>query len=425
MDKYRIYFMTDGDGFGVNLQPANEETGTIFLELLICFGNFEGKLLNLKSEYKATPELKFKISEFVDAYSSLFPVLNGLKSKISSIPDNHYFLVMENLPSDTAKRVKLELYVAALNETGSPEEAQILYKDKAKSLDDFAGDFLLAYDMSIPRTDRRTIIGNKKKEDRCCRFCGKSAGDGVTFKKIAHAISEGLGNKNIILADECDICNEYFGKKIEPTLIEYLDIYRVFLGVKGKRGEPKLTYKNGHMQQLDGQAVVSSQNIEKISDTEFKIHLKTSKKFVPENLYKALCKITLSTLDENEIPNLNETIDWLRSESIVEKELPKVAVNIVSHSVSKIPQIVNYIRKTDSNKIPHIVSEFRIGSFVYVYILPLSSKDSTSFTDDDDYESFWSKFNHYSNFDGWRFDSLSEINEIAINEIIHMKQTEA
>ena len=52
---------------------------------------------------------------------------------------------------------------------------------------------------------------------------------------MAHTISEGFGNKHIITNDECDECNEYFGKYVEPDLIEYLDPFRVFFGVQARR----------------------------------------------------------------------------------------------------------------------------------------------------------------------------------------------
>ena len=47
--------------------------------------------------------------------------------------------------------------------------------------------------------------------DKVCRFCGKRYPD-VKFKKKAHAISEFIGNKEFVLRNECDACNEKFGK---------------------------------------------------------------------------------------------------------------------------------------------------------------------------------------------------------------------
>lgn len=47
----------------------------------------------------------------------------------------------------------------------------------------------------------KEYIGESNKKLRVCRFCGLNEGEisllgkKITFEKIAHAISEGLGNK--------------------------------------------------------------------------------------------------------------------------------------------------------------------------------------------------------------------------------------
>lgn len=61
----------------------------------------------------------------------------------------------------------------------------------------------------------------------------------VTYSQKAHAISEALGNKTVILFDECDNCNEKFSKSLEPQIVEYLSLFRTMFGVKGKRGDTK------------------------------------------------------------------------------------------------------------------------------------------------------------------------------------------
>lgn len=424
MDKYSIFFMTEGDGFSIALKPANDDSWGLYLELLSCFGDIQESCLNLSPEQQATFKLKSKISSFVDLHGEAQPILKRLKSNILKLPDDQYFLIFPDLPSDTFSRLKFEVYLSTLNEVGSIEGVKETFEKNMEVYNDQAGDFLTKYDMHIPRNDRRTIIGNTKKSKRACRFCTETEVDGATFKKIAHAIPEGLGNKHIILGDECDSCNEYFGNEVEPALIEHLDIYRVFLGVKGKKGTPKLKYKNGQMHVSEGMPVVMSQNIEKIGDKEIKVSFDSSKKFTPVKLYKALCKITLSTIDEIHIPNLKETIKWLKDSNYEEVKLPKVAVNVVHSGFSKEPHVVNYLRKVDSENIPHVVSEFRIGSFVYVYILPFNSNDSQDFSDPDYYETFWSTFTHYNGVEGWRFDCLDNTKEVVINEIIRMVESE-
>ncbi|MAD74720.1 MAG: hypothetical protein CML20_08015 [Rheinheimera sp.] len=424
MESYSIYFMTKGDGFGINLQPTNEETGTVYLELLTCFGDIKDNILKLSSVQKATEDLKHKVSEFVAKYASSQPILNRLKSKISSLSPNEYFLVLQSMPTDTSEKIKLETYISTLNEFGNSEDLQSKFEGKMRVLDEFSGDLTSKYNMNIPRNDRRTIIGNAKKESRCCRFCNKTMNDGATFKKVAHAIPEGLGNKNIILCDECDDCNGFFGNYIEPSLIEHFDIYRVFLGLKGKNGTPKIKYKNGHMQIENNMPIVASQNIERVSDKEIKVHLDSTKRFTPAKLYKALCKITLSTIDEEHVADLKETIKWMKTDDQKELRLPNIAVNVVHSGFSKEPQIVNYVRKVDNTDIPHVVSEFRLGSFVYVYIIPFSEKDNVDFSSDENYQKFWDTFKHYSLGKGWRFDCLNSINEVSINETIRIVKAE-
>jgi hypothetical protein len=424
MESYSVYFMIEGDSFGVNFQPASKETGTVYLELMVCFGDIKDSNLKVSSEQKATESLKLNVSGFVDKYARYHPMLNRLKRKIESLSANEYFLVLPSIPTDTSERLKLETYISTLNGFDGSENILLKFEEKMRAVDEFSGAVTSKYNVRIPRDDRRTIIGNAKKENRCCRFCNKTMSDGVTFKKVAHAIPEGLGNKNIILGDECDDCNEFFGNDVEPSLIEHLDIYRVFLGVKGKSGVPKIKFKNGCVQVENNIPIVSSQNIEKVSDKEIKVNFDSIKRVVPAKIYKALCKITLSTIDEKCVANFEKTIRWMKADDSKELCLPNVAVNIVHSGFSKTPKIVNYVRKVDDTNIPHVVSEFRLGSFVYVYIIPFSEKDKIDFSIDENYQVFWSTFKHYSLVSGWRFDCLNNIKEVSINETIRLVEAE-
>ncbi len=82
-------------------------------------------------------------------------------------------------------------------------------------------------------------IGEADKIKRKCRFCGKMMPE-VSYKKVAHTISEGLGNKCIITNNECDDCNEALGKEIEQDLITNLSPPRTFMSINGKNGKGKI-----------------------------------------------------------------------------------------------------------------------------------------------------------------------------------------
>ncbi len=81
---------------------------------------------------------------------------------------------------------------------------------------------------------RKEYIGNK---GGACRFCSRSEPD-VTFKTIAHAVPEFLGNKQLILRNECDACNEFFSNNLEDHLDKYTKHFRTSAQIKGKRKVP-------------------------------------------------------------------------------------------------------------------------------------------------------------------------------------------
>lgn len=94
----------------------------------------------------------------------------------------------------------------------------------------------------IPLVSYPIIDGDKKiflgeKENRTCRFCGRSKADGVTFKKEAHALSNLIGNNSLFSYYECDECNQRFSI-YEGDFAEFMKIYHCILKVKGKRGIP-------------------------------------------------------------------------------------------------------------------------------------------------------------------------------------------
>ncbi|PEZ83888.1 hypothetical protein CN374_28115 [Bacillus cereus] len=65
------------------------------------------------------------------------------------------------------------------------------------------------YDFTHQDEEKRVIFG--EKSSRKCMYCRKIRGE-TTFKKDAHVIPAGLGNRILFNYNECDTCNEhYFG----------------------------------------------------------------------------------------------------------------------------------------------------------------------------------------------------------------------
>lgn len=87
---------------------------------------------------------------------------------------------------------------------------------------------------------KKVVLGDK--ENRRCRFCGKTSPE-VSFRKVAHAIPELIGNKSIVSNYECDTCNEEFGRGIENDLGNWSKPTRTLVRIQGKNGVP--TIKKG------------------------------------------------------------------------------------------------------------------------------------------------------------------------------------
>ncbi|HQM00918.1 MAG TPA: HNH endonuclease [Ruminococcus flavefaciens] len=79
------------------------------------------------------------------------------------------------------------------------------------------------------------VHGQKvEKEKRHCLFCGRNAPE-VKFSKIAHAVSESIGNKSLFSHFECNQCNEAFGELFEDSLGKYLLPFKIISQIYGKK----------------------------------------------------------------------------------------------------------------------------------------------------------------------------------------------
>lgn len=146
------------------------------------------------------------------------------------------------------------------------------------------------------------IIQDKKTN--VCRFCLRDTRF-TSFKNKSHAISHCLGNKTIILLNECDKCNSYFGDIFENDLASYTLPIRNLNSIKGKNKKPK--YKSNDKKAtiesvkdkdkfLEIIAQTGSSIIEQ-EDTGFKLEFDIEP-YTPLNVYKALVKMALSIMPE-------------------------------------------------------------------------------------------------------------------------------
>jgi hypothetical protein len=157
-------------------------------------------------------------------------------------------------------------------------------------------------------------LGNKN--DKTCRFCEKRYPE-VFFKKMAHAIPESIGNKDIISYYECDNCNSFFSKMFENDFINYLGLHRVISSIKGKNGFIKKKSPLKKSEIIDNGPILNILNNE--NDPIVKIDLQKKvlilqdykEPFTPIAVYKCLTKIALTLIPENEYKNFELTKRWI------------------------------------------------------------------------------------------------------------------
>lgn len=167
------------------------------------------------------------------------------------------------------------------------------------------------------RPTDKMVLGDMA--NRVCRFCGK-AKPYVTFKKVAHAIPELLGNKSIENAYECDTCNEEFGKGIENDLGNWSKPMRTLIRIRGKTGVPTLKKggdKPGWRIEYDQTKLnITSYENDPIFEMDEEKKLVTFKlrrdPYTPVAVLKAFMKIGLTLLPDKEVGNFSGLMAWVR-----------------------------------------------------------------------------------------------------------------
>ncbi|HDR7656204.1 TPA: hypothetical protein QCX68_001616 [Bacillus wiedmannii] len=235
---------------------------------------------------------------------------------------------------------------------------------------------------NIGNADKK-FIGDKSK--RKCRFCGKEKGE-TTFKKVAHAIPELVGNKVLISYEECDECNKIFSK-LESELANYLSFERSTTGIRGKTGIPVYKNKAGLRVEHDKeeknrviiQDVIDSGNIvEDLSTNSFTIKGERSP-YIPISVYKCFVKMALSIMPKRYLPYFWETFDWIREENYLLHDTPtfKIFEQFIPGPKPFVDiEMVLAIRKRESSeKSPFGIFMICLGNFSYQVYLPFAGPD--------------------------------------------------
>lgn len=181
--------------------------------------------------------------------------------------------------------------------------------------------YSLVYQYAYPvhgEQPRKSVLGNK--DNRVCMFCGKTKSE-TTFKKDAHIIPAALGNRSLFSYKECDKCNEYIFSIHENELVNLLQVERILIRGRPRKGSPKyrpynsssyMTSSPGTNQvelHVDGNESIFSV-IEKDNGTIVLKYVSLPYSFA--GVCKALVHMGWSVLPEDVVSKFPYVIDWLK-----------------------------------------------------------------------------------------------------------------
>ena len=255
--------------------------------------------------------------------------------------------------------------------------------------------------------------------EKKCRFCFQTEPI-VTFKDRAHAISRGLGNEGIFCFDECDTCNHYFGEGIEKHLTTFLSVQRLFV-ISATRKE---LYENDTILRNENKVIVvenKSQDFLKdiqVEEDHLKINLEPKNTFVPQILFKALCKIALSVIEEqSHLDILEETIKWVRSD-ISDKTSNLMVMGCYHDSFAKNDLKINvWTRKNEDQDLPFKLIKLKVGQMNIFYALPFASNQKENLKLD----ALFNQFDIGTSKEIW-WQDLRSTNSIKVNTILKLEK---
>lgn len=368
-------------------------------QMLLMFFKFKRENKNTDI-LRYSGKLKKNIEKFIDENSEheeLLKIKHTLK-------DGEYFFVYPlSINLGQLEQLKLIDKIARLNNEESPALAE-QYSEILKyyTVDFFSG-------------DESRWIGESEKKRRICRFCGKSEPD-TSFKMKAHALSEFLGNKQIILNEECDQCNTWFGKELEPDFQEWIKSILVFGKISGKTGIPKIKDSEKIIQcnQNKELHIEFNKPIRTLKDIfSFSIH--TGQKVIPQNIYRILCKYALSVVNTDDVRDYKETIRWIVKTNVWEK-LPNIKVSKLNQyfsEYSKHSKLKVFTKKCNLVNIPNLWATLDVGYITFLYIVPKTKEEAVFFCNSNNFDIFLKLLNIDSS--NWENYDLSSEKKYSIN----------
>jgi hypothetical protein len=255
-------------------------------------------------------------------------------------------------------------------------------KDFENILIEYGKNYDIVFSNIAEFTQDKLIIEDPIKR---CRFCDKSE-PAVSFRKIAHAVPELIGNKRLFTKNECDACNLKFSKLLEDHLGKYLGLWRTMMQIKSKNGIVSYKAPDG-ISRIDMQSIgiqinsFEEEPIIEMNSEEKTVTIKGYRQtYIPIAVFKCFVKMALSVMPYNLLDYFRDTKYWLLEDSHVITKYDIQPIVTIASSVPGIKpygdfSIIVWCRKNDALKVPFMQMVVFFGNIGFQIIVPCKYKD--------------------------------------------------
>lgn len=327
-----------------------------------------------------TQELRDSLQNFVDVYEAEIPRVRRIVKYVERLAENEFFFYLDERASLFSHLCCVgELHALPdMNERGKVHNS--ILQQYGKLFTSFES-YGYGYDGIV------TTIGNHHKYP--CRFCGKDKSK-TSFKKLAHAIPDALGNDLLFCDEECGDCNGRL-HSIEDNLTDFLDFNRVTMGIKSKKRKlPEVEGENFVIRRSSEGVKIFSK--EPLNADEFKrngLRLNHRKVMTNLGLYKALVKIAMDLMPSDRMAHFKETIRWINGH-VISKRMPSIYWRYSQPAMQ--PSFYMFFNRKDDSGIPYCTCVLFVCNVAFMYIVPFVDIDEGKFKRDEMLKGHWPLF---------------------------------
>ena len=254
-------------------------------------------------------------------------------------------------------------------------------KQQKKAIDFYNKHYTPVFVSDLLSGNAIQLADHANDEVRMCRFCGLGEPD-VTFRKIAHAIPEFLGNKIITSQNECDSCNKKLADEYEDHLAKWFGPLRAVSQIKGKNGVPTYASKDIRIEGSDQglKMGIVTEDIESLLKSEgpfvFKVPVPTpAQQYVPIRAAKALLKTVCSICPADLLIEVQPTIDWLMSRRNARMSMFPVLFAFTPGPNPYADGKVLLLRRKSDADLPYIWCVLATANYRFQFFVPFCPKD--------------------------------------------------